>query len=89
MKVTLAKVLRKLLQNAAMSIDEISDIVVGNSSFSVIDYSVVGISLAVVLFCGMYHGILSPTHKEDFLIGGRVLTPGPVAGRYLFYIMSF
>lgn len=52
----------------------------GNSSFSAIDYVIVGISLAVILFCGAYHAAFTSASPEEFLVGGRVMNPAAVAG---------
>ncbi|CAL8086978.1 unnamed protein product [Orchesella dallaii] len=53
--------------------------VLGNISFSVFDYTVIGISLGVALFCGLYHVAFTSHSAEDYLVGGRAMTTTPVA----------
>lgn len=67
-----------------MDLETIRNSIVGNSSFSITDYIVVGFSLAVVLCCGFYHGLFFPSSREDFLVGGRVMRSSPIAGKGIF-----
>lgn len=69
-----------------MDLETITNSIVGKSSFSITDYIVVGFSLAVVLFSGFYHGLFSPSKREDFLVGGRVMRSSPIAGKVILRI---
>ncbi|ODM96289.1 Sodium-dependent multivitamin transporter [Orchesella cincta] len=53
--------------------------VLGSNSFSVFDFTVIGISLGVALFCGLYHVAFTSHSAEDYLVGGRVMSTAPVA----------
>lgn len=63
------------------NLNKLANSVLGDSQLTNVDYILVGVALAVVLCCGLYHGIFSGKSRYDFFVGGRAMRTAPVAGK--------